>query len=167
MYGGKPEMAEPLQPFKTVDVIEAYAAYHAVYWRPLSGFLAGNPKGGAAVQELENNWQKAFGIKHAIAVNSATSGLLAASAAVGLERGDRFLTTPYTMSATAAAPMLLGARPVFGDVEDNTFCLAPRMLPAFLPPVQGNLRNQPVRASGSLTAMAHSGQECGGLPDRG
>ena len=139
LYGGKPEMAEPLQPFKTVDVIEAYAAFHAVYCRPLSGFLAGNPKGGAAVQELENNWQKAFGIKHAIAVNSATSGLLAASAAVGLERGDRFLTTPYTMSATAAAPMLLGARPVFGDVEDKTFCLAPRIPGAICQPSRQSL----------------------------
>lgn len=90
---------------------------------PLSGYLAGQRRGGQRVTHLEDAWCEIFGCKHAVAVNSATSGLMAASFAVGLEAGDKFVCSPMTMSATAAAPMFTGAMPVFHDVEDETFGL--------------------------------------------
>src|SRR5882762_5162274 len=90
---------------------------------PLSGYLAGKERGGRIVCELEDAWAKTFKVKHAVACNSATSGLMAAAFAVGLKRGDEFLCPAMTMSATAAAPMFTGAKPVFCDVDEQTFGL--------------------------------------------
>lgn len=89
--------------------------------RPLSGYLAGQQRGGVYVQALEDAWADTFGVRHAIAVNSATSGLLAAAFAAGLKHGDKFTCPAITMTATAAAPMFTGAYPVFTDVESDTF----------------------------------------------
>lgn len=90
---------------------------------PLSGYLAGKERGGYFVRALEDTWCETFGVKHAIACNSATSGLLAACAAAGVESGTDVITTPFTMSATAAAPAFLGADIRFADIDDETFGL--------------------------------------------
>ena len=92
---------------------------------PLSGYLGGIDQGGPFVENLEEEWTRRYRVKWATAVNSATSGLLAASAAIGMKQGDEFIVSPYTMSATAAAPMFLGGTPVFADIESTTFCLDP------------------------------------------
>lgn len=101
-----------------------------IWMRPLSGYLAGKERGGRFVCELEDAWARLFGVKHAIAVNSATSGLLAASFAVGLTSGDEFLCPAMTMSATVAAPMFTGARPLFCDVGLRSFQMDPKTMPA-------------------------------------
>ena len=90
---------------------------------PLSGYLAGKERGGREVCALEDAWAETFKVKHAIACNSATSGLMAAAFAVGLKAGDEFVCPAMTMSATCAAPMFTGATPHFVDVEDETFGL--------------------------------------------
>lgn len=94
----------------------------------LSGYLAGKERGGQMVVALENAWSEIFHVKHSIAVNSATSGLLAAAFASDLKDGDRFLCPVMTMSATASAPCFTGARPTFIDVEAETFNLDPEYL---------------------------------------
>ncbi len=109
-----------LRRYNSISRVEVAAAHAAVHEGVLSGFLGGELRGGRWVRELEDEWCKTFNVKHAIACNSATSGLLAAAHAVG--RG-RFAVSPLTMSATAAAPVLLNAEPVFVDVEGDTFCL--------------------------------------------
>ena len=91
----------------------------------LSGFIAGSLHGGPEVQALEREWAAYFGFKHAVAMNSATSGLIAACGAVGIEWADRVIVPPLTMSATAVAPMVYGAEAVFADVEPDYFCLDP------------------------------------------
>lgn len=96
---------------------------------PQSGYLAGKARGGYRVVQLEQAWAEQFHVKHAIAVNSATSGLLVAAFAVGLKTGDTFVCPAMTMSATAAAPMFTGATPFFVDVEDETFGLASKPMP--------------------------------------
>jgi dTDP-4-amino-4,6-dideoxygalactose transaminase len=58
-------------------------------------------------------------------MNSATSGLSAAMGAIGLSPGDEVIVPPYTMSATAMAPLLYGGIPVFADIDPDTFCLDP------------------------------------------
>jgi len=115
-------MIGPLKPFSSIEIDELRAVEYAMHF-PLSGYLAGMERGGDRVRELEDAWTKAFHVKHAIACNSATSGLLAAAFAIGLGRGDLFACSAMTMSATAAAPMFTGARPFFCDVEDETFGL--------------------------------------------
>jgi perosamine synthetase len=97
----------------------------------LSGFTAGPPdsrdipNGGPKIRELEAAWCERYGVKHALTFNSATSGLYAACAAVGIEQGDHVITTPWTMSATVAAPLALGAVVDFADIEDETYCIDP------------------------------------------
>jgi dTDP-4-amino-4,6-dideoxygalactose transaminase len=90
---------------------------------PLSGFLGGMMRGGHYVQRFEELWSRMFHVKHSILVNSATSGLLAACEAAGVRPGTIVETTPFTMSATAAAARFLGADIWFGDIEEDTFCL--------------------------------------------
>ncbi len=111
-------------PYNTIGARE-YAAMGRMFLdepdRPLSGYLAGRERGGFYVQALEDKWAKTFQVRHAIACNSATSGLLAAAFAVGLQAGNRFAVPAMTMSATAAAPMFTGAEPIFCDVAIDDF----------------------------------------------
>ncbi len=93
----------------------------------LSGFLGGELRGGKHVRILEENWCRTFGCTHAIAVNSATSGLLAACAAVGVTE-EEVILSPYTMSATAAAPAMLGGRLFFVDIEPRHYCIDPELV---------------------------------------
>jgi len=74
---------------------------------PLSGYLAGKERGGYHVRHLEDAWAERFGVKHAIACNSATSGLWAASQiCTPMDRHLDIAVPCFTMSATAVAPML-------------------------------------------------------------
>lgn len=125
LFGGKPEVNEPIARFNTIGpeelgVITPMLIDHS---EPLSGFLGGELTGGRWVQTLEHIWCETFGCKHAISMNSATSGLLAACATIGLKHSDTVITTPYTMSATAAAPAFLEAKIHFADIEPQTFTL--------------------------------------------
>ena len=90
---------------------------------PLSGYLGGIDKAGYFVTKLQDKWCEAFGVTHAVACNSATSGLLAACMAVGIGPGDIVWTTAYSMSATAACAKVLGARIVFIDIETIRFSM--------------------------------------------
>ena len=81
--------------------------------------------GGPKVRQLESAWGEYFGVRHAVSMNSATSGLYAAVGAAGVGPGDEVIVSPYTMSASAAAAVVYGATPVFADIEPETFCLDP------------------------------------------
>ena len=69
-----------------------------------------------------------FNAKHSISVNSCTSALLAACAAIGLNPGDEVIVTPFSMSCSATIPLHFGAIPVFADIEEDYFCLNPRSI---------------------------------------
>lgn len=88
----------------------------------LSGYLAGTLHGGPEVNALEEEWAAQFGYKHAIAVNSATSGLMAAYMCAGDD--NEFIVSPLTMSATATMVAAIGKRIVFGDIERDYLCLS-------------------------------------------
>ena len=79
--------------------------------------------GGDEVQSLEKEWANYYGVKHAIAVNSATSGLYCAVGSLDIEPFDEIIVSPYTMCASATAPLIYNAIPVFADVEKEYFCL--------------------------------------------
>lgn len=81
--------------------------------------------GGPVVQELEKQWNKYYGSKYAISVNSATSGLYAAIGALDVGYGDEVIVSPYTMSASASCALVYGAIPIFADVDMETSCLDP------------------------------------------
>lgn len=82
--------------------------------------------GGPQVQEMEKKWAEFYGVKYAISVNSATSALYCAAGAIGLEPGDEVIVSPYTMCASATAPLIYNAVPVFADIEYDYYCLDPK-----------------------------------------
>lgn len=94
---------------------------------PLSGYLGGKKSTGYFINHLEDEWCRAFNVKHAIACNSATSGLYAACVAANVA-GKEVVTTPTTMSATAAAAMAAGGKVKFIDIELTRYGINPTLL---------------------------------------
>jgi UDP-2-acetamido-2-deoxy-ribo-hexuluronate aminotransferase len=75
---------------------------------------------GPEVQELEEKLAAYTGSKHCITVASGTEALLISLMALGIKPGDEIITTPFTFVATAEVIVLLGAKPVFVDIEPDT-----------------------------------------------
>ncbi len=84
-----------------------------------SGWITTGPR----TREFEQAFAEAVGARHALAVNSATSGLHLALEAAGIGTDDFVLTPTWTFTATAEVARYLGAHPVFVDVEVDTFNL--------------------------------------------
>ena len=76
---------------------------------------------GPEVKELEENLTAFVGVKHCVGCASGTDALLMALMAMGVGRGDAVFTTPFTFVATAEVISLLGATPVFVDIDSRTF----------------------------------------------
>ncbi|MBN1872266.1 MAG: DegT/DnrJ/EryC1/StrS family aminotransferase [Candidatus Omnitrophica bacterium] len=126
--GGKPVRRKPFPFYKTVGPEEKRAVMRVIDKGILSDFLGSWHKrfyGGHEVRRLEEEWSRYFKVKHAIAVNSCTSGLYCAVAAVGVEPGDEVIVSPYTMSASATAALIFNGVPIFADIENDYFCLDP------------------------------------------
>jgi len=129
IHGGPSTIQAPLKPFQSVGEDEAQAAAQVVRSGVLSAYIgAQGPAfmGGPHVRAFEAKAAMYFGTRHALAVNSWTSGLIAAVAALGLEPGDEVITTPWTMAATATAILHNNALPVFADIDSNTFNIDPQ-----------------------------------------
>jgi dTDP-4-amino-4,6-dideoxygalactose transaminase len=84
--GGKPAVTTPLRKYNTIGEAEIAAAVDAMRSGPLSGYLGGIDKGGRYVEELEETFAGMLGVKHAVACNSATSGLLMACTACNVQQ---------------------------------------------------------------------------------
>ncbi|MCC6865875.1 MAG: DegT/DnrJ/EryC1/StrS family aminotransferase [Ignavibacteria bacterium] len=76
---------------------------------------------GPAVKEFENNVQNYLGAKHAIGCASGTDALQIAMMAANIKPGDEIITTPFTFVATTETIALLGAAPVYVDINPDTF----------------------------------------------
>jgi UDP-2-acetamido-2-deoxy-ribo-hexuluronate aminotransferase len=75
---------------------------------------------GPEVKELEDKLSAYTGAKHCITVASGTEALLIALMAIDIKPGDEVITTPFSFIATAEVIVLLGAKPVFVDIEPDT-----------------------------------------------
>lgn len=129
--GGKAVRGKPLPQYVTIGEEEKRAVMEVLDSTVLSKFLGTwSPDfyGGTRVQALERAWENYFGVKHAVSVNSATSGLYAAVGAAGVGPGDEVIVSPYTMTASAAAALVYGGIPVFADIDPDTFCLSPQSI---------------------------------------
>lgn len=80
---------------------------------------------GPRIEEFEEGISKYIGAKYSVAFNSGTSALHAALLAYGIRGGDEVIVPSFTFIATANAPLFVGARPVFADIEDRTYGLDP------------------------------------------
>lgn len=128
LFGGPKLITEDFARYNPIGREEVEAAKSVVGSGQLSQFIGcWDPDffGGPKVQEFERMWERYFGVKHAVSVNSLTSGLVAAIGAIGIEPGDEVIVSPWTMSATATAIIHWNAIPVFADIEPETFCLDP------------------------------------------
>ncbi len=128
LFGGPRTIAEPFPPYNSIGRDEIDAAKAVLESGNLSGFFGSWGDrffGGPKVQEFERAWADYVGVRHAVSVNSWTSGLIAAVGAVGIEPGDEVIVTPWTMCATATAILVWNAIPVFADIESDTFNLDP------------------------------------------
>ena len=85
---------------------------------------------GPEVQELEERLAEFIGVKHCIGVSSGTNALLVAMMALEIAPGDEVITTPFTFIATGEMIALLGAKPVFVDVDPTTCNIDPAKIEA-------------------------------------
>jgi len=80
---------------------------------------------GEEVQQLEEKLQQFTGARHALTCSSGTDALLLAMMALDIGPGDEVITTPFTFIATAETIALLGATPVFVDIDERTYNIDP------------------------------------------
>jgi len=85
---------------------------------------------GPVVKELEAEFERRSGVKHAIALNSCTAALHVALRAMDVGPGDEVVMPSLTFVAGAQCTLELGARPVFADIDPDTLSVTPETLEA-------------------------------------
>jgi perosamine synthetase len=85
---------------------------------------------GPKLREFEQAFEQYIGRRHAIAVNSGTSGLFMCTQALGWGAGDEVITTPFTFIASVTTIMMSGAKPVFVDIDPVTLNMDPAKIEA-------------------------------------
>lgn len=131
LLGGPKTIQVPFRKYNSIGPEELQSAKEVIESGVLSQFLGvwhEDFYGGPKVREFERRAAEYFGVKHAVTVNSWTSGLVAAVGAIGIEPGDEVIVTPWTMSATATAILHWNAIPVFADIDPETYNLDPKSI---------------------------------------
>ncbi|MEM9381272.1 MAG: DegT/DnrJ/EryC1/StrS family aminotransferase [Planctomycetota bacterium] len=129
LHGRAPVVSRELTPFRAIGEAERLAADRVLRSGRLSSYLgAAGPgfMGGEEVRAFESAAAELFGVRHALGVNSWTSGLVACVGAIGLEPGDEIITSPWTMAATATSVLQWAGIPVFADIDPVTYNIDPR-----------------------------------------
>lgn len=89
---------------------------------------------GPEIDALEKVLAAYVGVKHALTVSSGTDALLIALMALDVKAGDEVITTPFSFFATAEVIALLGAKPVFVDIDPDTYNINPALIEAAITP---------------------------------
>jgi UDP-2-acetamido-2-deoxy-ribo-hexuluronate aminotransferase len=89
---------------------------------------------GEEIHNLEASIESFTGVRNAIACSSGTDALLLAMMALDIQSGDEIITTPYSFISTAETIALLKAKPVFVDIEEDTFNIDANQIEASITP---------------------------------
>ena len=119
----------------------------------LSVLRSGWPTTGKEAFAFEEEFASFISANFALAVNSASSGLMLALAAFGVGPGCKVATTPYTYISTATAAMHLGAEVVYCDIEKDSYSIDPERLEDALKAQPGIKAIIPVHVAGNLCNM--------------
>jgi UDP-2-acetamido-2-deoxy-ribo-hexuluronate aminotransferase len=119
---------------------------------------------GPEIKELEEKLADFTGAKHAITCSSGTDALLMVLMAWGVGPGDAVFTTPFTFIATAEVISLLGATPVFVDIDSRTFNIDPAKLKLAIRAIEENNPSIYPIPNSSLTPRAIIPVDLFGLP---
>jgi UDP-2-acetamido-2-deoxy-ribo-hexuluronate aminotransferase len=118
-----------------IDCKEQYRRYKTEIDDRMRAVLAhGQFVMGPEISELEQALAKYVGVRHCITCSSGTHTLEIALRALGIGPGDEVITVPFTWISTAEVIALVGARPVFVDIEPDTFNMNVDLLPAAITP---------------------------------
>ncbi len=90
-----------------------------------SGPLTNALGAGPMVTQFEKNFAEFAGVKHAVAVNTGTAALHSAIVAAGVQQGDEVILPSFTFVATAEAVVMAGGKPVFTDIDPETYTISP------------------------------------------
>jgi len=129
IFDGPRTIKHKFKKYNSIGFEELDAATGVIKTGVLSQFLGSHSEdffGGPKVKEFERECEKYFGVKHAITVNSWTSGLIAAVGALDINPGDEVIVSPWTMCASATAILHWNAIPIFADINPNSFNIDPK-----------------------------------------
>ena len=121
------------------------ADYKAVEAVLRSDYLTCGPK----IEELEQKLCALTGAKHAVVCSNGTAALHIAAMAAGLREGDELITTPITFAASANCALYVGAKPVFADINPETYNIDP-----------ASIKTHITERTKAIVAVDYTGQAC-------
>ncbi|MGF9711293.1 DegT/DnrJ/EryC1/StrS family aminotransferase [Paenibacillus sp. JMULE4] len=126
--GGSPVRTKPFPEWPIYDQLEEKLLLEVLH----SGKWGGATR--SKLPEAERLFAELHDAKYAVTVVNGTVAIAIALQAAGVRAGDEVIVPPYTFFATAAAPLLFGAIPVFADVEEQTLLIDPDQVEALITP---------------------------------
>ena len=172
LFGGSPVRTRPFPRWPVFDRAEESAVLEVVrsgeWWRYSMGEAVDPVSAPGAVRSKVGEFQEMFaklqGARYGIACATGTAAIEIVLKAIGIRPGDEVIVPPYTFIATATAPMLIGARPVFCDIDRATLNLDPSRLEEAI--TARTKAVMPVHFAGLAADMAPILEICGrrGIP---
>ncbi|MBL8238296.1 MAG: DegT/DnrJ/EryC1/StrS family aminotransferase [Bryobacterales bacterium] len=138
LFGGQPVRTQPFPSWPVHGEREEALALEVLrsgqWWRYTLGEAIDGAASPSKVAEFQQKFAAAHGCKYGIACVNGTAALEIGLKALGVKPGDDVIVPPYTFIATASAPMLIGANPVFCDIDIDTLNLDAGKLEAAITP---------------------------------
>ncbi|HEY0704020.1 MAG TPA: DegT/DnrJ/EryC1/StrS family aminotransferase [Candidatus Acidoferrales bacterium] len=127
----KPSLNRAVAPFDFLDLKAQFASIRNEVMASISTVMESQHFIlGGEVRQFEEECAAFLGARHAISCASGSDALLLALMALGIGPGDEVITTPFTFFATGGSIARLGAKPVFVDIDPDTFNIAPAAVAA-------------------------------------